>query len=124
MICKAVNDIPLPEIVRDFKKYTAKQIIKTIQIEPESRREWMLKYFETACENLKRNQKYKVWQDGYHAEILYSTKFLLQKLHYIHNNPVRSGIVEQPEHYLYSSARIYAGLEGSLEVVLVDILGA
>tara|TARA_R110002124_G_scaffold100985_1_gene248336 strand:- start:68 stop:190 length:123 start_codon:yes stop_codon:yes gene_type:complete len=35
---------------------------------------------------------------------------------YIHDNPVRSGIVEKPEDYLYSSARNYAGLKGLIDV--------
>lgn len=121
MICKAVNNITLPEILRDLKKFTSKKIITTIMEEPESRRDWMLGYFEDACKHLKKEQNYKVWQNGYHAEVIYSNKFLLQKLTYIHNNPLRAGIVEQPEHYLYSSARNYAGLEEKLEVTLVDI---
>jgi len=124
MICKGIGEFTLSEIMRDFKKYTSKKIIKTIQDVPESRRDWILKYFEAACDKLKRDQKYKVWQDGYHAEILYSRKFLLQKLNYIHNNPVRAGIVDKAEHYLASSARTYAGLdEGEmegLEIVIIE----
>ncbi len=54
----------------DFKKHNSKQIIKTIIDEPESRQEWLIDYFQKACKHLKREQKYKVWQDGYHAEIL------------------------------------------------------
>ncbi len=122
MICKAIGKPELPDIIRDLKKFTSKKIIQIIQEEPESRREWMLGYFEDACKHLKKERKYKVWKDGYHAELLYTRKFLLQKLNYIHHNPVRAGIVEQPEHYLYGSARNYAGLEDKLEVVLIDIL--
>ncbi len=81
----------------------------------------MHNYFEDVCKHLKRDQKYKVWKDGYHAEILYSRKFLLQKLHYIHNNPVKARIVDNPEHYLFSSARNYAGLDEELEIVLIDL---
>jgi len=33
-------------------------------------------------------------------------------MNYIHDNPVRYGIAEKPEDYLYSSARNYAGLKG------------
>ena len=36
---------------------------------------------------------------------------LMEKLNYIHNNPVRAGIVEKGEDYLYSSARDYAGIK-------------
>ena len=34
----------------------------------------------------------------------YSNPFIHEKLTYLHNNPVRAGIVERPEEYLYSSA--------------------
>lgn len=122
MLCKATGEVSLPEIMRDFKKFTSKEVIKNIDAEPESRRDWMLKYFEDACYRLKRDQKYKVWQDGYHAEHLFSQKFLLQKLNYTHNNPVKEKIVARREDYLYSSARNYTGLKGELEVVILDIV--
>jgi hypothetical protein len=34
----------------------------------------------------------------------------------IHENPVRSGIVGNPEDYIYSSARNYSGMKGLIEV--------
>jgi hypothetical protein len=40
----------------------------------------------------------------------------MQKLEYIHNNPVEAGFVEEPEHYIYSSARDYSGYKGMLEL--------
>ena len=36
----------LSNIIQDFKKYTSKKIIETIQNHPKSRREWMLAYFK------------------------------------------------------------------------------
>jgi hypothetical protein len=48
----------------------------------------MLEYFSKACEHVKKRTKYKVWQNGYHAEHIYN-KFIRQKLDYIHNNPVK-----------------------------------
>ena len=121
LLCGATQEPSLSEIMRDFKKFTSKEIIRTIELGPESRREWMLKYFEDACYRLKRDQKFKVWQDGYHAEILYSPEFLRQKLKYIHNNPLKERIVEKPEDYIFSSARNYSGVKGELEVVLLDL---
>lgn len=67
LLCKATNSFLLSDIMRDFKKFTSKKIIQTIIDEPESRKEWMLDYFEKVCSHLKREQSYKVWQDGYHA---------------------------------------------------------
>ncbi|MCL9807703.1 transposase [Flavobacterium amniphilum] len=121
LLCKATDDFILSDIMRDFKKYTAKKIIQTIIDEPESRREWMLEYFKKACEHLKRKQQYKVWQDGYHAEIVETNWFIKQKINYIHNNPVKDKIVTLPEDYYYSSARNYAVLENDLEIVLLDL---
>ncbi len=37
----------------------------------------------------------------------YSPGFTIQKLIYIHNNPVEAGIVDESFHYIYSSARDY-----------------
>ena len=85
LLCKATNGFILSNVIRDFKKYTSKKIIQKIVEEPESRREWLLAYFQNACQHLKRNQKYKVWQDGYHAEHIYSNTFINQKINYIHN---------------------------------------
>ena len=36
--------------------------------------------------------------------------------------PVRAGIVEKPEEYIYSSARNYAELESKIEIIKADIL--
>ncbi|MFD0962961.1 REP-associated tyrosine transposase [Pseudofulvibacter geojedonensis] len=119
MLCRATEGKVLSDVIRDFKKYTSKKIIKTIQEQPESRREWMLQYFKEACAHLKREQEYKVWQDGYHAEIVYSNKFIKEKVNYIHENPVKAKIVSNAEDYIFSSARNYADLGGELEIIKV-----
>ena len=121
LLCKATDGFILSDVMRDFKKFTAKKIIQTIVDEPESRREWMLDYFKKSCKHLKREQQYKVWQDGYHAEIVETNWFIKQKINYIHNNPVKDKIVVHREDYYYSSARNYAGLENDLEIVLLDL---
>ncbi len=121
LLCKGTEGFILSDIMRDFKKFTSKQIVKTIQDEPESRREWMLEYFQKSCEHLKKEQKYKVWQGGYHAEIVESNWFIKQKINYIHNNPVKDKIVTLPENYYFSSTRNYAGLDYELEVILLDL---
>lgn len=109
----------LSQIVCDFKKYTSKKIIETIQTERESRREWMLNLFSFEATKHTRNKNYQFWiQESYPIEI-FSNKFIKQKVNYIHKNPVKAGIVEYPEQYLYSSARNYADMENVLDVVKV-----
>ena len=46
-------------------------------------------------------------QQDYHVVELSYEKMWRQKTDYIHNNPVRAGVVEHAEDYLYSSARFY-----------------
>ena len=81
----------------------------------------MLNYFQKACEHLKREQNYKVWQDGYHAELVETNWFIKQKVDYIHNNLVKDKTVSLTEDYYFSSARNYAVLDNDLEVILLDL---
>jgi hypothetical protein len=76
----------------------------------------MLKVFRDAAGRHARNSEFQFWTHGNHAEHIYSDKFIEQKLEYIHNNPVRAGIVREPVEYVYSSAGCYAGEKGVLNV--------
>jgi putative transposase len=110
------------EILRDFKKYTSNKIVQAIENNPhESRREWMLRIFKEQGEKNSRNTIFQFWRQDNHPVELYSPQFIFQRLNYIHNNPVEAGIVEQPEHYLYSSARDYFHEKkcGLLDVVFI-----
>ena len=114
------KDSKLSDLIRDFKKFTAKNILESIQSEPESRRDWMLERFQKATETHGRNKNYQFWQYGNHAEEIFTLPFLWNKLHYIHLNPVRAGWVEKAHHYLYSSASNYVMGKGLLEIELAD----
>ena len=115
------EDGNLSNILRDFKKFTSSTILKLIQAEPESRKEWMLERFKKATKTHSRNKNYQFWQYGNHAEEIYTEKFLWSKLDYIHLNPVRAGIVHKAEDYIYSSAGNYINGKGLLDITLVDI---
>ena len=104
LLCKTTNSFILTNLMRDFKKFTSKKIIELINNESQCRQEWLLDYFKKASEHLK-NSNTKVWQNGYHAEYIFSNKFIKQKVEYIHNNPVKDKIVAFPEDYYYSSIR-------------------
>jgi putative transposase len=118
LICRADKGVNLSDILRDFKKYTSKAIVKTINEIGESRREWLIELFRRYCEHLKRDQQFKVWQDGNNAKVIVTNDFFFEKLNYIHNNPVEEMIVQNPEDYLFSSARNYADLDYLLEVIV------
>ena len=112
----------LSAIIRDLKKYTAKELLKWIlESKIESRKEWLkvvLKYHAKFNTN---NKEYQVWQRDNHPEICLHPRFTAQKLNYIHNNPVAAAIVTKPEDYLYSSARNYLNLDNTLiDVEVID----
>jgi putative transposase len=115
LIVRANQGHRLSDIIRDFKKFTAKRIIDKIQNETESRREWMLNMFEFAGRKLQRIQNYKFWKDDNHA-IELDTRMMEQRLDYIHLNPVSAMLVEEPEHYVFSSAKDYAGKKGLVKI--------
>lgn len=116
LVGRATENCRISDIIRDFKKFTAKTILEIIQTEPESRRDWMLYRFEFAGKFDNRISKYRFWQDTNHAIQLDSNELLDQKINYIHENPVRAMIVGKPEEYLYSSARDYSGEKGLVNV--------
>ena len=110
----------LSDLIRDFKKFTAKTILNKIETEAESRADWMLKRFEFACKSHNRNEKYQFWQYGNHPLEIFLEKFFWSKLNDIHLNPVRAGIVTKASHYLYSSASNYADDRGVIAITKVD----
>jgi putative transposase len=110
-----------PEIVLGrMKEFTSKKIVGLIRDnQQESRRDWMLHMFEeagTARSNVKTNQ---FWQHHNKPIELWTVEVTNQKMDYIHNNPVVSGFVSEPQHWKYSSAIDYCGGKGLLEMDFV-----
>jgi putative transposase len=48
-----------------------------------------------------------MWQPKYYCFNVHSESKLKEKLGYMHHNPVKAGLVEQPQDWLHSSARWY-----------------
>lgn len=95
----------LNQLLRDFKSYTAKQMLALIYDNPkESRRDWMKVVFQYNAKFQKQNAENMFWQKTNHPIDCFNEKVLWQKINYIHMNPVRAGWVTEPEHWWYSSA--------------------
>ena len=120
LVCRAIEDSQISDIIRDFKKFTAKTILDKIKTEPENRRDWMLYRFEFAGKFDSRISKYRFWQDTNHAIQLDNNLMIDQRINYTHDNPVRAMIVGKQEDYLYSSARDYSGEKGLVKVQIVS----
>lgn len=50
-----------------------------------------------------------LFQDRFKSEMVNNDGYLFELSRYIHNNPVRAGIVKRPQEYLWSSFNIYTG---------------
>jgi putative transposase len=103
----------LPDLIRDYKKHTAKVLVKAIETnERESRKEWLMFL-------LKKDGKIWFWEAGYHGEEIRTKPFFDSKMKYIHLNPVRAGWVEKEEEYLWSSCgELYGLRKGPLELAV------
>jgi putative transposase len=112
LIAAACEGFILSHIIRDFKKHTSKEISKRIIESGESRREWLLNKFNFEAKRTGRAKYYKIWRDDNHAIALQKTEWILQRLNYIHQNPIRQMIVSNPEDYIFSSAIDYADGKG------------
>ena len=113
LIVRAKEGFLLQNILRDFKKHTAKTILNAIYENPqESRKEWLLRGFKT-------NEGNMFWQDGNHPIELQTNEVTIEKLNYIHRNPVKAGFVSREQDFLYSSAADYAGEKGILKIEFI-----
>jgi putative transposase len=50
----------------------------------------------------------RFWQPTQHPEGIVSERFWRQKVNYIHENPVRKGLVPRPDDWRFSSARFWS----------------
>lgn len=57
------------------------------------------------------------WQSRYYDFNVYTARKSIEKLHYIHSNPVKRGLCATPENWAWSSFLHYAtGMEGRVEI--------
>ena len=94
------------DLMRDFKKYTSTKIRQTL--EAEGRRFWVERLRENSP--WRKGQVFKLWMDRFDDVALTSSRTMLVKVNYIHMNPVKAGLVSQPEEWDFSSARNYLGI--------------
>lgn len=86
---------------RDFLKFAARSLLWFMRMNNDT----ILPLLEVNA----RDRKFQVWKRNSLSIDLYSEKVLLQKLHYIHQNPIKEKwkLAVSPEDYKYSSAVFY-----------------
>ena len=64
-----------------------------------------------------RSRERPFWQARYDDFNVWTEEKRVEKLHYMHQNPVKRGLVEMPENWPWSSFQHYAaGLEETVEI--------
>ena len=114
--CILSTETNLSDIIRDFKRHTSTQILKAIENENESRKEWLMMVFKYHAKYNKRNNELQFWTHENHAVELTSNEMIDSRINYIHQNPVRAGWVVNDYEYIYSSATNFAELESLIEL--------
>lgn len=83
-------------LVGKFKSFTSRRVSKYLQL----KNPLLFEKLKTAAY---KGQNYAVWQETFRSELIYELKFLEQKINYLHNNPVRRGLVKDPGGWPHSS---------------------
>ncbi|VAW52375.1 Transposase and inactivated derivatives [hydrothermal vent metagenome] len=103
----------LDKDIARFKSYTASQLLFYLK---KHKVKTILDQLAFYKKTYKSDRVYQFWQEGVHPELISNVDILYQRIDYIHHNPVKRGYVDEAEHWRYSSAGVYAGLRGLLEV--------
>lgn len=112
LVMRASDGILPQDVLRDYKRFTSKAIVRAIRDNPrESRKEWMLNLFWN-----EEKQSFRFWRGDNQPIELWSNTVIDQKINYIHNNPVKEQIVSSAMDYVYSSARSFAGKKGLIDL--------
>jgi len=99
--------------IKRFKSYTARAILDHLRDRNVRGLLDLMALFKRAH---KTESTYQFWEEGSHPQRIESEAVMRQKLDYIHQNPVKRGFVDLPEHWRCSSARNYAGQPGLIDV--------
>lgn len=120
LIFRSIKGLKPELLLGDFKRFTSKKIVKAIQENhKESRREFLLEQFKESAKKISNVKNYQFWRHDNRPIELWSNKVIQQKIDYVHQNPVKEGLVFREEDYVYSSAIDYAGEVGLLNDITV-----
>jgi REP element-mobilizing transposase RayT len=103
------------DLLRVLKGLTARRVIDYLK---EKRYESSLAKLQH--QERDRRYRYSLWQTERNVLPVFSEGMFLEKVNYVHRNPVRAGLVECAEDYRWSSARIWRKRQLENEPLLVD----
>ena len=108
-----ISSDDISKTMQKFKSYTAFELLKLLE---KNNASTLLKQFAFHKKAHRKENSYQIWEEGFHPKLIQSEQMMFEKINYIHHNPVKRGFVDEAEHWRYSSARDYKGVDGLLEV--------
>jgi len=105
----------LTRVLADFKRYTAKALLAQLKTD---QCDWLLNQLSYFRLKHKVESEHQIWQEGSHPQAILSDEMMQQKLEYLHNNPVKRGLVASQEHWRHSSAHEW--LPGGMPLLRCD----
>jgi REP element-mobilizing transposase RayT len=100
--------------MQSLKRHTAREIIHQLETD---NRQWLINLLAYYKKRHKTQSYHQVWQEGFHPKQIVDDDILTQKIDYIHLNPVKAGLVEQPDFWQHSSAGYYCdGQESKVRI--------
>ena len=103
------------DVLRVLKGLTARRVIDYLKAN-----NYHTSLAKLAHQERERNYKHSLWQTEKNVLPVFSEGMFMEKLNYIHLNPVRAGLVERTLDYRWSSARIWQGCPLENEPLSVD----
>jgi len=108
-----VSSNDLHKTMQSFKQYTAKHILELLKKENVKTILEQLMFYKKANH---KEKTYQVWEEGYKPKLIQDDKTMIQKINYIHQNPVKRGYVDEAKYWRYSSARDYEDIQGLIDI--------
>jgi REP element-mobilizing transposase RayT len=103
------------EVLRVLKGLTARRVIDYLK-----QQNHLISLTKLAHQERERNYRYSLWQTEKNVLPIFSEGMFMEKLNYIHLNPVRAGLAERATDYRWSSARTWEGCPLDNEPLSVD----
>ena len=117
LILRSSENFTLSVLLDELRQSCKKEIVKAILTSSTDKRQhWLLGNMMDAAKKNNSTSTYELWQPSNNPIIIEEASDFHQMSTYIHDVPVVDGIVENPEEYLYSSARNFYDLEGLIEI--------
>jgi len=103
----------ISKTMQKFKSYTAYELLKLLQ---KQNAKILLEQFAFYKKAHKDHTFYQLWEEGFHPKLIQLEAMMMEKVNYIHHNPVKRGYVYEAKHWRYSSARNYDGQDGLVDI--------